>query len=312
MDKKIVKLTEGDIHRIVSSSVKKILEAQNFGEISLDSKENIKIEFIGRDQIRKLGDVLWDMLVLSYENIGGLKTYRSKEHFLSMAKYAKIAYDNGNIVACAIYRNMEGSYKMVAIGCNQEANGKDGLQEIIKDDIEKIDFHFWAEVSGAIEHYFKKYNGYPMPNTLASKILNVTDDAIRLSSKDMVHYQRVIADEWFEKMIFGVKNDEVYKEALLAVDDYSKFMREVNKINESADNGLKYSLKQAIYIIENILRAHEEDGFNELVPSWYEALNESLKTLKAAKPNRIVDDYIEYCEYLLTHMPVLELHVLSI
>ena len=55
-----------------------------------------------------------------------------------MVKYAKVAYKNGSIVACAIYRNMEGSYKMVAIGCNQENDGKEGLQEIIKDDITNI------------------------------------------------------------------------------------------------------------------------------------------------------------------------------
>jgi len=37
--------------------------------------------------------------------------------------------------------------------------------------------------------------------------------------------------------------------------------------NEKANSSLKYSLKQAYYIAENILRAHEEDNFNELIPS---------------------------------------------
>ena len=171
---------------------------------------------------------------------------------------------------------------------------------------------FWAEVSGAIEHYFRKYNGYPMPNILASDILNISSELIRLSTKDKVHYERQISNEWFEKMIFGAKSKEVYDAAIAAVEDYSKFMKEVNNIGESIQPRGKYSIKQAMYIIENIYRAHEEDNFNELIPSWYNALRESLEVLMSAEPNRTVNDYIEYCNYLLETMPVLELHTIEI
>ncbi len=147
---------------------------------------------------------------------------------------------------------------------------------------------------------------------MASKILQVSEESIRLSSNDLEHYERLIADEWYEKMIFGIKSEEVFQAALKAVDDYSKFMREVNKISENINSGLKYTLKQAMYIVENIYRAHEEDGFNELVPSWHEALCEAKRTLLQSEKTQTIEDYIEYCDYLLETMPILRLHTLSV
>ena len=310
--KKIIRMTEQELHNVVKDSVIKILSEQEQGDLSINADSNLKVVFIEKKDIMPLSDFIWQMLVSSYENIGGLKTYRSKEDFLRKVKYAKIVYNNADIVACAIYRNMEGSYKMVAIGCNQEDIGKQGIQAIIKDDIEKLDYHFWAEVSGAIEHYFRKYNGYPMPNILAPEILSISSELIRLSKNDNVHYERQISNEWFEKMIYGAKSKEVYEAAIAAVEDYSKFMKEVNKVNENSNMNGRYSVKQAMYIVENIYRAHEEDGYNELIPSWYEALNESMEVLLAAERTQTVVDYIEYCNYLLETMPVLQLHPLKI
>ncbi len=310
--KKIIRMTEQELHNVVKDSVIKILSEQEQGDLSINADSNLKVVFIEKKDIMPLSDFIWQMLVSSYENIGGLKTYRSKEDFLRKVKYAKIVYNNADIVACAIYRNMEGSYKMVAIGCNQEDIGKQGIQAIIKDDIEKFDYHFWAEVSGAIEHYFRKYNGYPMPNILAPEILSISSELIRPSKNDNVHYERQISDEWFEKMIYGAKSKEVYEAAIAAVEDYSKFMKEVNKINENSNMNGRYSVKQAMYIVENIYRAHEEDGYNELIPSWYEALNESMEVLLTAEQTQTVVDYIEYCNYLLETMPVLQLHPLKI
>lgn len=307
---KIIKISENELESIIYSSVKRVVEEIESGNINI-ADNDITVEFFERPQILPIIDVIWEMLSISYESIGGLKTYKSKNQFLNIVKYAKIAYYNREIVACATYRKMEDSYKMVAIGCNQEEIGKIGIQSIIKNDIEQVEYRFWAEASGAIEHYFKKYNGYPMPNVLASQILQITEDSIRPSKTDLVHYERLISDEWYEKMIFGI-SEEVFQAALKSVDDYSKFMREVNRIDENANNGLKYSVKQAIYIIENIYRAHEEDGFNELVPSWYEALCEAKKTLIRAERTQTIADYIDYCNYLIETMPILKLHTLSV
>ena len=268
----------------------------------------IRVEFIERDKIREIGDLLWNMQTVSYADIGGLKAYRSKEHFLSMAKYAKVAYYGESIVACSIYRNMLGGYKLMVLGCNQGQSGKEGIRAITQDDIAKLDLHYWVEASGEIERYFKKHNGCPMPNFFASKILGTDDESIRLSKKDMVHYERAISEEWFEKIIFGIQSEDIYNAVIAEVEDYSRFLKSVNNIHDKAVPGLKYSLKQAYYIAENILRANEEDGFNELIPSWYDALHDVLKTFRASEQTQSVEDYIEYCDYLLKTMPQLELH----
>ncbi len=254
---------------------------------------------------------VYDMLYKSYESIGGLKSYRSYKDFLRKRHILEIVLSNDNeLLACASYRRIEDSYKMVAIGCIQDNLGKLAMQQIIQHNISELKLYYWAEVSGAIEHYFKKHNGFPMPNVLASEILQIDKDDIILSKNDMVHYDRAIgADgEMFTKMIFGIKSEEIFKKAIMEVENYSKFMKEVNTLKESTQI---YTVKQAIYIIENIYRAHEEDGYNELIPSWHAALIKSLKTLRlVAHPNQTINDYIEYCEYLLDDMPVLKIYKL--
>lgn len=135
MDKKDIKITEANLEKVVRPSSKRTVEEQENGN-------DINVEFIERDKILSVIDVIWELLSILHENIGGLKTYKSKNQFAKIVKYAKIAYCNGEIVACATYRKMEDSFKMVAIGCNQEESGKEGLQSIIKDDILKADYHF--------------------------------------------------------------------------------------------------------------------------------------------------------------------------
>jgi hypothetical protein len=83
----------------------------------------------------------------------------------------------------------------------------------------------------------------------------------------MVHYDRFIVqdEEKFTKMIYGIKSEEIFKEAMSEVEDYYDFIKEVNNMG-NASKETKYSVKQAIYIIENLYRMHEEDSINELTP----------------------------------------------
>ena len=268
-----------------------------------------------QEEIEKYLPLVWEMLEKSYEGIGGLKAYRGysdfreKKHLLMVVR----DFNNQDLLACAVFRRIESSLKMTAIGCNQENNGKLALQQIIQHTISELELHYWTEVSGVIEYYFKKHNGFPMPNTIASKILGVPEDKIILSKKDMVHYDRVIGRdrEKFTKMIYGIKSEEIFQEAMSEFEDYYDFMKEVNKIvNESKET--KYSVKQAIYIIENLYRMHEEDGLNELIPKWHDALRDSVEVLNLVKEkDQTISDYIEYGNYLLSDMQVLILNVIK-
>lgn len=267
------------------------------------------------EEVEKYLPLVWEMLKKSYEGIGGLKAYRGyndfkeKKHLLMVVR----DFNNQDLLACAVFRRIESSLKMTAIGCNQENNGKLALQQIIQHTISELELHYWTEVSGVIEYYFKKHNGFPMPNTIASKILGVPEDKIILSKKDMVHYDRVIGRdrEKFTKMIYGIKSEEIFQEAMSEFEDYYDFMKEVNKIvNESKET--KYSVKQAIYIIENLYRMHEEDGLNELIPKWHDALRDSVEALNLVKEkDQTISDYIEYGNYLLSDMQILTLNVIQ-
>ena len=278
----------------------------NVGEINMLNEQ---------EEIEKYLPLIWDMLEKSYENIGGLQSYRDyndfkkKKHILMVVR----DFDNGNLLACATFRRIERSLKMTAIGCNQEDNGKLALQQIVQHTISELELHYWTEVSGVIEYYFKKHKGFPMPNTIASKILGVPEDKIILSKKDMVHYDRVIERdrEKFTKMIYGIKSEEIFQEAISEFEDYYDFMKVVNNmVNESKET--KYSVKQAIYIIENLYRMHEEDGLNELIPKWHDALRDSVEALNLVKEkDQTISDYIEYGNYLLSDMQILTLNVIQ-
>ncbi len=301
---------------------------KNFSEFINESKElivnnttlspvnvgDIKI-LSSKEEIDRYSNFVWDMLEKSYEHIGGLQSYRNYSDFKKKNHKILVVIDfnSATLLACATFRRIENSLKMTAIGCSQDDKGKLALQQIIQHTISELELHYWSEVSGAIEHYFKKHNGFPMPNTMAGKILQIPEKDITISNKDMVHYDRPIGKdrEVFTKMIFGIKSDEIFQQAMNEVENYYDFMKEVNNmINESKE--FKYSIKQSIYIIENLYRLHEENKVNELTPKWADALKESMKTLRKSTKNQTISDYIEYGEYLLSDMQILELNTINI
>lgn len=297
------------IESITKEVIRQIIENQQSGDLKFNKEDGNEVIFL--TTCGEYAVYIWELLQLSYKDIGGIRSYKNLKDFQKKNHSAKIVLSNCNVIACATYRRIEGSYKMTAIGCNQQPEGKTALQEIIKSDIRDSGLHFWCEVSGAIEHYFKKYNGYAMPNVIAHEILNMPQNELILSKKDEVHYERAIGieKELYEKMIFGIKSEELYQKAIESVENYSQFLNDVNKLNENIN---MYSVRQAIYIIENIYRAHEEDGYNELIPSWYRALTLSLKTLtNCQQKDETVNDYISYAQYLLDDMQVLKIHKIT-
>ena len=196
---------------------------KNFSEFINESKElivnnttlspvnvgDIKI-LSSKEEIDRYSNFVWDMLEKSYEHIGGLQSYRNYSDFKKKNHKILVVIDfnSATLLACATFRRIENSLKMTAIGCSQDDKGKLALQQIIQHTISELELHYWSEVSGAIEHYLKKHNGFPMPNTMAGKILQIPEKDITISNKDMVHYDRPIGKdrEVFTKMVFGIKS----------------------------------------------------------------------------------------------------------
>lgn len=138
-------------------------------------------------------------------------------------------------------------------------------------DIENFNCHCWAEVSGVMEHYYKKHKGYPIPNIYAPSLLkkpNLTLD------EDRYHYLRQIGlpDDNGEvkmdrKCIFGFQSEELY-----------------NKINETFEDYVSFR----DYVISDDNVPQKNQG---------ESVGDRYMFMESGMP-RIVNDAIGYIEYI--------------
>ena len=69
------------------------------------------------------------------------------------------------------YREI-GGLKLLCMGSDQTEMSQHRVKEIIKDEMLNFKGWFWVEVSDAIEYFFKKTNGLPIPNVYATEILS--------------------------------------------------------------------------------------------------------------------------------------------
>ena len=86
------------------------------------------------------------------------------------------------------------------MGRDQTEMSKHRVKEFIKDEGTNFKGWFWAEVSDAIEYFFLKTNGLPIPNVYATEILSQDVEIL----DDGTHYIRKI----------GV-DDTLYKKSYL-------------------------------------------------------------------------------------------------
>lgn len=195
------------------------------------------------------------------------------------------------------------------MGRDQTEMSKHRVKEFIKDEGTNFKGWFWAEVSDAIEYFFLKTNGLPIPNVYATEILSQEVEIL----DDGTHYIRKIGvdDTLYKKVIYGFRDKESYDKVMTEIKGHTDFM---NRINQLGQSFVKYprDVNKAIFIIENIYNLHYEDGFNELLPEWYELLSQSIDILKNSNvQDGTIKQYIETSQHLLQEMPVLELGVIK-
>lgn len=172
-----------------------------------------------------------------------------------------------------------------------------------------MQLRYWVEVSGTVECYFDRYNLFRVPNMLVSEILQVDDDEVR-PLRDGFHYNRSVGEngEMFTKVIFGLTSDVVYHKVVSNIElGYAKFLSDYQPLTAASP----CTIKQAIDIIDRSYRANNDDGFNELTPSWHRSLRSSLIRLKmAAHPNQTILEHIDRADYLMGDVVPLRLHML--
>ncbi len=145
-------------------------------------------------------DEIWDMLIKSYEPIGGFKSAKSKEDLIRKTGLAKLVRRNGKIVAVKIYKDELGR-KSIAGGTDGSTEGKQGLFKMSEEDVKMN--RAWGEFSGAMEHIMLKKGGVPIPNTMASALLGKPIESL---DDDGYHYTREIQGELHKKIMIGDVN----------------------------------------------------------------------------------------------------------
>ena len=276
------------------------------------SMRQMKVKFTeNKEDFNKYKKDVWNMLILSYEKVeGGLLSYRNFEDFEDRKHSLKIV-EYPDLIACATYRhfNVKNTdiLKLVAIGCDQTNSGKEGLKLIVRDDIKSEGYIFWAEVSGTIEHYFEKYNGYKIANCYASEILG-RDDLIL--DNDGFHYTRKIGNgNAYSKVIFGFRDDDTFKK----VNEYINLCLPQERFTEKSKEEVYTQLTLAYDILEAIYSANEDSGVYELFPNWYDYLIKARYTISKYEIDlKRKDYYLEEADFLLDTMPLIELKPLII
>ena len=290
-----------------------IAKAIKYQQIKLDEVDNsysiTDIEVVSisnKDQIAKLLPEVIDLVNKTYEPIGGYYGTTDIERLVRTTSLVKIVKDtNGKLVACAYYRNMHNSFKLQAYGNDGTQHGKDCVKEIIKSDVAPYTNWIWGEVSGAIEHYFKKFEGYPLPNSLVVEVLKKNPDDIELS-KDGFHYKRKIGknSEATEKVVYGFPSQDIADKAMASANyEIERHKLNMQLINEDEDGKKELSFDGACSFVDQLSDLYDDEGWRQLTPGLSALLDQSIEVIKKnTKQENWIQMTLDNALYLREHM----------
>lgn len=286
----------------------------------------------GKESIRPYEDVVWDMLQRSYEDKRGYRGLRHKQDIRTCSLLKLVwSYDNDRndaIGACALYKYRDEGFRNIGYAGNSGIvpDYKECVQEIIKDDIAPYDRWFWAEASGAIEHYFEKHGGYAIPNIYVEQITGKTIPQEDLLP-DGFRYNRLVGtgDSAFvePKQLFGFANKSVF-DGLMAIygglDNFTKAIKELKAKNprkaESAvalDARTPEDVRTALLYIYNLEDCVVENNLYEVPREWIQLLDyaeTALRTTDCPYSRRAIEDGITTADTLKDTLSIITLGVI--
>lgn len=263
---------------------------QKFLNESTESVELIDgysiITYLDKDKIDLLLKTVIDLVVKTYEPIGGYYGNTNINRLKRTTSMIKAVYDSNNdMIACSFYRNVDNSHKLQAYGNNQTYDGKNATKAIIHSDVNQYEKWIWGEVSMMVEYYFKKYNGYPLPNDFVVEALEKNQSEIQLS-QDGFHYKRKIGQNTDpdEKVVFGFKNKKIF-DKVMQYADYELLRKEfnLNLIGESENENFDFKIKSfkgACSFVNQLSDLYDEKNFRQLTPGLVSLLEQSIEILK--------------------------------
>ena len=261
---------------------------------------------------------IYDMMQKGYADKGGLIVKTEQELFDNIELMKIVFSDDLKILACFTYKSFAGGNKLYVGAGRRTDAGRNAIQEIIKSDIEPYDNWFWGEVSGPIEHYFKKHNGRPIPKELVHLFVGTKRNiVVSPDPNDPIHYTRKIGDfnNPIEKSMYGFKDEQMAKIVMESIDNYEDFRLTTNALPDKIVNESVNYLNDALSVIMEITELKEEFGFNELLPHWHTQLNNAITYMSNQLPlisdaslHRQVESSIKQGNLLKKYMPKLTMH----
>lgn len=290
---------------------KHIVEAIEYWERKLDEADdagNIEVVSVSNnEQIAKLLPEVIDLVNKTYEPIGGYYGTTDIERLVRTTSLIKVVKDaDDKLIACAYYRNMNNSFKLQAYGNDGTRLGKDGVKAIIKSDVAPYTNWIWGEVSGAIEHYFKKFERYPLPNSFVAEVLKKNPDDIELS-KDGFHYKRRIGNnsEATEKVVYGFPNQDAADRAMASANyEIERHKLNMNLITEDGAGKRELSFDGACSFIDQLSDLYDDEGWRQLTPGLSALLDQSIEVLKknVDRQENWIQMTLDNALYLREHM----------
>ena len=290
-----------------------IVEAIKFWQRKLDEVDDLHsindIEVVSisdKDQIAKLLPEVIDLVNKTYEPIGGYYGTTDIERLVRTTSLVKIVKDtNGKLVACAYYRNMHNSFKLQAYGNDGTQYGKAAVKAIIKSDVAPYTNWVWGEVSRSVEKYFKKFEGYPLPNSLVAEVLKKNSNDIEMS-KDGFHYKRKIGknSEATEKVVYGFPSQDVADRAMASANyEIERHKLNMQLINEDEPSKRELSFDGACSFVDQLSDLYDDEGWRQLTPGLSAMLDQSIEVIKKnAEQEKWIQMTLDNALYLREHM----------
>ncbi|MBR6067820.1 MAG: hypothetical protein IKP45_08460 [Bacteroidales bacterium] len=263
-------------------------------------------------------DVIWNILQDGYRDMGGYKGLESKRDLLKKSTMVKLGFYDSEIIAVDIFNGYLGGNKSVGITCYKDINhdaGKLLVEMIIEENIKRWDEWIWAEVSGKIEHYYKKYGGLSVsdkyiPIYLPSITYKLEGDGFHYHRRFKSDDENTLTEKEKEdrcKMIMGVKDEETYE--ILKEDAYApliEFLKSINveKLDESNAFGRYFAKKsrveQAKIIVDKYVEYINDEEMYEFPKEYYDVFVENILLLEDALksggiPLSLRKVYLEEC-----------------
>ena len=182
---------------------------------------------------------VYDMIVKSYEYIGGLAGCNSYEDFVE--QYVddvandkliwKMVKRGNKITAIKIYSTKRGGRKGIVIATDGTEQGKNDIAKILEEDYRLKERGAWDEVSGKALGAALNKGAIPLPNSMIMDLMKDKDKTMFRMRDDGWFYDRRIAGDWHTKLLIGYPPKNIIGQQ--APEELIKKLKELGKEYES-------------------------------------------------------------------------------